>query len=208
MVCRPLCRAWSRCLDHSYHVRGLAYGLRPVSLDDAGFIAELRATGERTQYLHAVDASDEAQRAWIQAYLDRADDYYFVIVRERDGQEEGLVGLYDVDAARRSGEWGRWIVRRGSLAGVESALRLYEFAFDRLSLETVRCRTVSENQQVLSFHDACGLPRVRCLPGFARIGSASYEVIEHQASRATWPALRARLEPKAVALARRVGSSS
>ena len=200
------CHAWSTCLDHSIHVQGLAYGLRPVSLEDAGFIVQLRAAGERTQYLREIEPSAEQQRAWLRAYFQRPDDYYFVIVRQRDGQPEGLVGLYDLDVPRRTGEWGRWIVRPGSLAAVESALRIYEVAFDRVDLEGVRCRTISENHQVVSFHDACGLPRSNHLPGFVRVGSATYDVIEHLATRAAWPALRALLEPKAVALARRVGS--
>lgn len=194
---------------HQYSLNGYAFRLRPVGVDDAEFIVELRAGDpERTRYLHPVPPDVPAQREWLRRYLERENDYYWVIERMASGAAEGLVGVYDVNSAAQTGEWGRWVVRRGSLAAAESAWLVYRAAFEQLKLKSVYCITVAENRRVLSFHDSCGLKRVAVLPAYFTLGGGRrFDAVKHLCEAADWAAVRSRLEPQAELVARRLADS-
>ena len=102
---------------------------------------------------------------------------------------------------------GRWILRTGSLASVESALRIYESAFDYLRLETVCSRTILENRSVVSFHDRCSLSGRVIREGYYSMPERTYGLIEHALNRGDWPRVRQLLEPKAKLIARRIHQS-
>jgi RimJ/RimL family protein N-acetyltransferase len=172
---------------HDIDAEGIAYRLRPVELSDAPFIVALRHTEELDRFLHPISPNVGDQEAYIRSYYERAGDYYFVIERTRDRSPEGTVALYNVDELVRSGEWGRWIVRRGSMAAVESAWLIYRVAFSQLELERVYCRTVAENARVISFHDSCGLRVQRHLPRHFILRGHAYDAVEHEICRSDWP---------------------
>ena len=191
-------------MRHDLHVRGFAFGLRPITLEDAEFIVQLRSDPDRTRFLHPIPLSIEAQRAYLEQYFDRENDYYFVVERDRDSSREGLVGIYHVDPEEGTAEWGRWILRAASLASVESALRTYQAAFECLHLEEVRAHTVVDNRSVVSFHDHCGLRRRAVRRGYYAIGGRTYDVVEHVLNRCDWPHVRQLLEPRARMIAQRI----
>ena len=85
------------------------------------------------------------QERWIEAQRIRAGDYYFVI-ETLDGRWEGVVSLYGIEDA--SGEWGRWILRRGSLAAPASVLLVFHFGFDQLGLRRIYGRTLAGERPV------------------------------------------------------------
>ena len=194
-------------MKHHMHIRGFAFGLRPLAVEDAEFIVELRSDRERTRFLHPIPASVEAQRAYVLEYFERAGDYYFVVERHRDNSREGLVAIYHADLAKRTADWGRWILRPGSLASVECVLRLYEAAFERLQLDEVRSHTYCDNLKVVSFHDRCGLSRRAVLPSYYIVDQVPIDVVEHVLTRSDWPRVKQLLEPKAQAIARRIHHS-
>jgi RimJ/RimL family protein N-acetyltransferase len=195
-------------VKHDLHLRGFAFGLRPITLEDAEFILELRADRQRSRFLHPIALSVEAQRAYLEEYFKREDDYYFVVERQRENSREGLAAIYNVDAQKRSAEWGRWILRPGSLASAESALRIYEAAFDYLHLEEVHCHTISENRAVVSFHDRCGLTRRATLPRYFTIDQMTYDAVEHVLTRQNWPRVRQSMEPIAKMIGERLQDRS
>lgn len=190
-------------MRHDYVMQGPAHRLRPVADEDAAFIVALRSDPALNQYLHRGGASEAAQRGWLAAYYERPGDYYFVVERLDCGAAEGLVSLYDVDARQQTGEWGRWILRPGSLAAVESAWLIYRFGFEQLGLHSVFCRTVAANQRVVSFHDSCGITQRTLLPAQFEIEGTAYDAVEHRVDRAAWPALDTRLGMLARGMARR-----
>jgi len=191
-------------LRHDLHVPGFAFGLRPITLDDAEFIVQLRSDPERTRYLYPIVATVEAQTAHLKEYLEREDDYHFVVERQPGNTREGLVGIYNLNLEERSAEWGRWILRPGSLAAVESALRTYEAAFEHLQLEKVCSHTLVENRSVVSFHDHCGLKRLAIRPDYYSFRGRSYDVVEHVLQRRDWPQVRQLLELLARTIARQL----
>ena len=193
-------------MRHDFSLDGRAFRLRPVGIDDAEFIVELRAGDpERTRFLHPVPPDILAQREWLSRYLERDNDYYWVVEGLATRVAEGLVGIYDVNPVARTGEWGRWVVRKGSLAAPESALLIYRTAFEQLKLTSIYCITVAENRRVLSFHDSCGLKRAATLPAYFTLGGGQrFDAVKHLCEAADWPAVRSRLEPQAELVARRL----
>lgn len=193
-------------MRHDLRIEGFGYRLRPIAVDDSEFVVELRSDPELTRYLHPISGVVADQERWIERYYERPGDYYFVVERRRDARREGTVAVYDEDAAARTAEWGRWIIRPGSLAALESATLVYRAAFDELGLEEVRCLTVADNARVVSFHDSYGLERVGVRTGAVSLGCADYDLVEHRLTRARWVEIRAAAEAKAerVALALRV----
>jgi RimJ/RimL family protein N-acetyltransferase len=191
-------------MRHDYQLQGYAFRLRPVTDADAQLILDLRCDPELSRFLHRTPPARNAQLAWLSAYYDRPGDYYFVVERRRDATPEGLIALYDTDAAAGTAEWGRWILKRGSLAAAESAWLIYRFAFEQLSLARVYCRTVADNAAVVSFHDACGVTHKRRLKQFFELQGHKHDAIEHEVDRQSWPEIAPKLEQPARAVARRL----
>ena len=178
-------------MRHDIHLPGYAFRLRPVREADASYIVDLR--GRAGEYLNRGALSEDAQLRWLVRYFERADDYYFVVESSDGARREGLVGVYDLSAARAEAEWGRWVLEPGSNGAVESALLVYRCAFERLRLERVRCRTLAANAAVVAFHDSCGLVRAAEEVMIEHNGGRS-PAVEHALSRTAWPRTAERLE--------------
>ena len=191
-------------MRHDLILEGHAFRLRPITDEDAVRIVDLRSNPTLNRYLHASAGLVEDQLAWLARYYDRPGDYYFAVEHTADHRFEGLVAIYDIDTCTKSGEWGRWILRQGSLAAVESAWLIYRVGFDLLGLEYVLCRTVAENVRVVSFHDSCGNTERRLLPKHFTLDGHIHDAIEHRLGRQAW----AVIEPNLKKLARLVAGKS
>ncbi|SAL61402.1 GNAT family N-acetyltransferase [Caballeronia telluris] len=191
-------------MRHDISVEGHAFRLRPIADSDAQFVVELRADPALNAYLHAGAQTREQQLAWLSSYYERAGDYYFVVERRDTDTREGVISLYDLDDGARAAEWGRWIIRPGSVAAVESAWLIYRIGLESLGLDAVYCRTVAENAKVVSFHDSCEIAERRVLPRHFEIGGRRVDAVEHQVTRDTWPQIGARLETLVRMVAKRM----
>jgi RimJ/RimL family protein N-acetyltransferase len=196
-------------MRHDIRLAGRVYGLRPVELDDAEFIVALRTCDpQRVRYLHSIPPDTEQQRRWLQSYFERQNDYYFVVENCDSRSRHGLVGIYNIDPVVQTGEWGRWILRPGSFAAVESALLVYEVVFQYLQLRSIYCITIADNLPVVSFHDSCGLTRAAMLPRHFELAGVTYDAVKQVCMRENWPIVRSRLEGQAERIARRVKRAS
>jgi RimJ/RimL family protein N-acetyltransferase len=191
-------------MRHKITIEGFAYRLRPVCDKDAEFIILLRSDPELSRFLHWTSRSLDSQLDWLARYYMRPGDWYFVLERRSDSSTEGLISLYDFDAEQFSAEWGRWILRKGSIAAVESAWLIYRCAFEQLGLREVYCRTVADNESVISFHDSCGLTERRLLPNHFNLNGREQDAVEHRVSDAAWNTLAPRLEHLSQRMARRL----
>lgn len=180
-------------MRHDIRLAGYAFGLRPVKIADAGEIVELRTHPRNARYINTTSVRVADQEAWIARYFDRPGDWYFVLERLSDGRTEGVVGIYGLDSAVMTAEWGRWVLRAGSLAAVECATLVYRASFEVVGLSAVYCRTVADNQQVVSFHDSCGAPRTGYLKGSVTIGDVVHDQVEHRITLQTWQGMAARM---------------
>lgn len=181
-------------MRHDLTIIGSAFRLRPIGDADAFLILELRCNPYLNRYLHATSSTLEDQLAWLASYYERPGDYYFVIERKETGRPEGVISVYDIDPNAACGEWGRWILKPGSLAAVESAWLIYRCAFEQLGLESIYCRTVASNAAVVSFHDSCGIDNRRLLPGHFKLDGHRVDAVEHQVDRQSWVEIGPRME--------------
>lgn len=190
-------------MRHELILEGEAFALRPVESSDSEFIVEIRNDPRLRRFINRGAADPEAQQAWLQSYFEREGDYYFMIVDRHTGAPEGTVAIYDVDAVARTAEWGRWVLRPGSLAAVESALLTYRVGFERLQLEQIYCRTVAANGPVVAFHDSAGLVRSGTLHAHVTLDGITYDSIEHRATPRDLPRIESNLAPLASKIALR-----
>jgi len=181
-------------MRHNLILAGPAFRLRPIGDADAHLLLELRCNPYLNRFLHATSSSLEDQLTWLARYYDRSGDYYFVVERLETGAPEGVISVYDIDFETRSGEWGRWILKPGSLAAVESAWLIYRYSFEQLDLSQVYCRTVADNRPVVSFHDSCGIPQRRLLPGHFDLSGHRIDAVEHLMDRRAWAEISPRLQ--------------
>ncbi|MFQ5644463.1 MAG: GNAT family N-acetyltransferase [Thiogranum sp.] len=184
-------------MDHNITVSGYYFELRPVRLDDAGFMISLRTDPELATYLNPTSDRLEDQQAYLENYFSRPDDYYFIVQDKASGSPEGMLAIYDIDQRTQGAEWGRWILRKNSLAAVESACLVYRAGLEQLGLKELYCRTVARNERVISFHASCGLARARDLPAYVNIDGVSHDSVEQVMDSSSWQSCRQRLEEKA-----------
>lgn len=190
-------------MRHNIKIDGVAYRLRPVTVQDAALIVEMRSDAGLSRFLHPISPLVSDQEEWLGRYFERPNDYYFIVEHIRSGQGEGAVGIYDLDNINKCAEWGRWILRRGSMAALESAILVYRAAFEILGLSSVYCRTVADNTRVVSFHSSFGLVENRRLGNHMDLGEGPVDAVEHRMTSSMWEDLRPSLETKARRLAMR-----
>lgn len=165
-------------MRHSIFVDGYSYCLCPVTTGDAPFIVEVRLEdAEKNRFIHTISSSVSSQKEWIEKYYETPDDYYFVVKNRLTGRKEGLISVYNIK--ERKGEWGRWVIKKDSIAAVESFYLICRIAFEQLNLDEIYSRTIVENQNVINFHDSVNAKRRAVISGCFIIGDNVYDAVEH-----------------------------
>ena len=135
--------------------------LRLIQKSDVDFLLSLRLNQNLNAYLNMVSNDKQLQLSWLTNYKEREKhglDYYFVIVDKELG-DIGLVRVYDIDYANKSFTWGSWIIceeNRPKYAAIESALLVYEFAFNELNLLLAKFDVRNDDTGVIKFHNRFG----------------------------------------------------
>jgi RimJ/RimL family protein N-acetyltransferase len=184
-------------MKHEISVEGHAFRLRPVRRADAEFIVALRR--ERAMYINRGASTKAEQEEWLDQYMTRTGDYFFVAEDKFAGLPHGLIAIYNVNESGGDGEWGRFVVKDGSPAAIETAMLVFGCGIEVLGLKRIYGRTLLENEKVVAFHDSCGLLRMRdkvviIHNGVPRPG------VEHELNPTLWPQVKERLDQ----LARRI----
>lgn len=101
---------------------------------------------------------------WFSEYLDRADDFVFVIVESGSNRPIGQAALYHIDPALGVAEFGRLMI------GEDDALRqgfareatqaLIEYAFEVLRLTSVHLEVRPENERAIRLYESLGFKAV------------------------------------------------
>ena len=190
-------------MKHSYKIDGLTYKLRPIKLEDAQTILDIRLEdAERNQYVHPVKNDVEIEKRWIEAYFERQGDYFFAVINKFTDETEGLIAIYDEKDGRA--EWGRWTIRKGSLAATESVYLLYEIAFSVIGLKELYCRTVADNVAVVEFHKSEGLRFVALHKDCFELNGKKYDAVEQALTVAEYnKSIKSDLYDKALMLFKR-----
>jgi RimJ/RimL family protein N-acetyltransferase len=179
-------------VQHSISLTCVGYRLRPVAIEDAAFIVALRTDPLLNRFVHEISPRVEDQVAWLESYFLRPDDYYFIVEDADSSEPQGTIGLYNLDPDSNCAEWGRWILKRDSMAALESAWLIYEAGFSKLRLASLCSRTLAENLAVVSFHDSFGACRAATLKQHFVVRGEPKAALEHRVTSAEWPTLRTR----------------
>ena len=162
---------------HNIYIEGCHYRLRPITIDDAQFVIDVRnENAERVKYIHATSTDISLQIQWLEKYFNTPDDYYFVIENKLSGFPEGLISLYNIK--NNKGESGRWVIKQDSLAAVESWYLLYRIAFETLCLDEVFCTVVTDNKPVVAFHKSVKQKIREIKPDFYSLNNNTYDAVE------------------------------
>jgi RimJ/RimL family protein N-acetyltransferase len=190
-------------MKHSLSIDGYSCRLRPVSVEDAAFVVETRLEdGERNKFIHQISPDISLQQAWIEKYYTIPNDYYFVVENTLTGLPEGLISLYNMD--HNKAEWGRWVMKKTSLAATESFYLICRIAFEQLNLDEVYSMTIEDNKTVVAFHDAMSAERRRVIPQCFTINNTSYTAVEHVVTRSCFfDIIQPRLEKALLFLSKR-----
>ena len=157
---------------------GFCYRLRPVKRTDAQFIIDIRLEdAERNRFIHSISPNINEQKVWLERYFDRDGDFYFVIENRITGKREGLIAFYNEKNGKA--EWGRWILKKGSLSAAESVYLLYRIAFEQVGLQELYCRTIVDNTATVSFHNEINELTKTIYHQNVELDGIFYDTIEH-----------------------------
>jgi RimJ/RimL family protein N-acetyltransferase len=187
-------------MKHDLVIEGFGFRLRPVCLDDAAFILQLRSEGERTRFVHPVSSQVEDQEDWIRRYLIREGDFYFIIENTHTDDAEGTISIYDVSVEEKCGEVGRWIVTPNSAAAFASVVLAWELAFEMLGLDMFYTRTLVINAKVIAFLNYFKLENCGVIPERVQLRGSEHEQVEYRMTRATWFKRKDKLREKVARL--------
>ena len=181
-------------MEHSFQAEGFGVRLRPVRMEDAAFIVWLRNL-EHAKGRVGDSATDVAgQQAWLNAYLAREGDYYF-IVETSGGNPVGTHGIYDVLGT--SAEHGRFIIRPEVPAAIPCLMIGFDLAFGRMGLTELRGTVVATNHTVISLNRKLGCRQIKVEPGGRVIGSKAVDMVHFVLSPDDWSKAGERLVPLA-----------
>lgn len=147
-------------------ILGKNINLRPVEIEDASFILELRMQTDKTQFLSPVENDLAKQQAWLKTYKQKEQaglEYYFVI-ESKQAENLGLVRVYDLQPD--SFCWGSWLIKGTApkTTAIESALLVYEFGFGfkfgMLQYKQAHFDVRKGNDRVIAFHTRFGAKTV------------------------------------------------
>ncbi len=179
-------------MRHNLSLTCVRFRLRPVRLEDAPFIVKLRKDPLLSRFMHEISGNVEDQATWIERYFERSGDYYFIVEDAHSGEAHGTIGLYEVADDASQALFGRWIIRRGSMAALESAWLIYEAGFTLLGVGSIYTLALAQNLPVISFHDTFGASRIAVIDGRFRVRGELHSAVEHRINAAAWPAIGAR----------------
>ncbi len=139
-------------------ISGKYIDLRTVVESDAHFIFTLRQDREKTKYLSSIQGTVQDQIDWIRKYKIReaAKKEYYFIIESKSQESLGLVRIYDFKDDSFS--WGSWLIKDNApkFTAIESALLIYQFAFDVLKFTQSHFEVQKGNDKVIAFHQRFG----------------------------------------------------
>ena len=153
-------------VQHNLSIRYTAYpklysvSIREVEIDDASFILKLRLDESYSKYISKVSDEVSAQENYIRQYLKSnicgRDSFYFILTNTSTGERCGTVRIYNFKDD--TFEWGSWILddNKTRYAAMETAVLIYEFAFNTLGFGKSEFEVDRNNEKVVSYHIKSG----------------------------------------------------
>ena len=184
-------------MNHSIVAEGYGVRVRPVRMDDAGFIVWLRNL-ENTKGMVGDSATDTAsQEKWLRDYFERDGDYYFVL-ETACGIPVGTYGFYNL--TKECVDIGRWIVWPESSAAVPSVLIGIDIGFQRLGARKIHLTVVTTNERAIKLYYWMGFRKTHIETDAQIINGKPVDLMHMEMDEEDWAGGRKRLLPVAVML--------
>lgn len=179
-------------MKHLTVLTGYGCRLRPVEIKDAQTIIDLRRSPFALPFLGDTSPNVHDQEVWLEQYLLRQGDYYWMIEDEGlGGLIVGTFSLYDVSG--RVGTVGRWVQSPDAIfSAVAPTLLVYQYAFDVLGLEKLVFNVVSLNKKVLRFHRLLGERETHFEKACQKINGQFIDLTWFEVTKREWPAMFAK----------------
>lgn len=141
---------------------GKLINLKPVRVEDAEFILELRQDENLNRYISSTSPSLQNQREWIKNYLERENEgkeFYF-IVEDKNFNPCGTVRLYNIQD--KEATWGSFMLNssRPEGASYEVIELSLNFGFEKLNLEKILLDVRKDNSKAIHIYEKFGFSRV------------------------------------------------
>jgi len=178
-------------MKHNIFLEGWGCRLRPVALEDAEFIVNIRNESFAKGCINATGQSVADQKKWLESYFLRSGDFYWIIENTEGKGRIGTIGLYDI--VGKEGMPGRWVMLPDAkfLASAPVTL-VYEFAFEKIGLKRLLMDVVDSNKKVLKFHDLYGASRISYCPDKYLSQASPFQFIWFEITSEIWPRLKAK----------------
>jgi RimJ/RimL family protein N-acetyltransferase len=149
--------------------------LRLLEKEDLSLILGWRNQDHvRTRFIHSEIIRPEQHENWFEQYLQRDDDYLFVIEEIRYLRKPvGQVSIYKIDWERKRAEFGRLLIGEKDAAGkgIASAATnlILDFAFKTLQLDEIELLVKSDNEEAIRIYQDCGFREVQESEGLKKM---------------------------------------
>jgi RimJ/RimL family protein N-acetyltransferase len=119
----------------------------------------------RKWFIHSEVLSINQHQEWFDGYLQRDNDYLFIIEETRDvNKPVGQLSLYNIDWASNCAEYGRLLIgeadARGKGIAQEASFLLLHYAFKELKLKEIELAVSNDNKPAIAVYRACGFQEV------------------------------------------------
>lgn len=178
-------------------LKGYGCQLRPVGIDDAEFIVNLRNQPFAKGTIHETSTSVEAQKAWISSWQTRENDYYWIIEDERLAKRIGTIGFYDIDLVNNEGMPGRWVMLpQANINIMAPVFLMYEYIFESLKIARIIIDVVATNKKVLRFHKLYGATQIETPTKYLGVASElGLPMVWFELKSSQWSEIAARWKP-------------
>jgi RimJ/RimL family protein N-acetyltransferase len=137
----------------------LGTSLRPICVEDAEFVLELRNNDTLNRHISSTSTSVSSQKQWIRDYLVRYEsgqEAYFIIVN--GGKPRGTIRIYNYDARSSTTTYGSWLLAPDSPASCafSSTILNHDLCFNVLKFTRIVFDVRTDNKSVWRFHEGVG----------------------------------------------------
>lgn len=166
-------------------LEGYGVRLRPVTVDDAGFILELRNMPHAQGKIGELNITEEEERRWLEKNILNPYDYFFIIETQAK-VKLGSIGVYDIDFSLKTAEVGRVVTIPGSHKYIPARTMLNDFCFNDLSLDVIKSYVVSTNTRIINYNKQFGAQCVGILKNAKIISGRSVDMAYFELKRDVW----------------------
>lgn len=131
-------------------LRGYGIQLRPVNVNDASFILDLRNMPHAQNNIPSLNITLEQEQHWLSKNIHDPNDYFYII-ESYSGKKLGTISVYSIDYKNHVAEEGRLVILPISLAMVPAFILLFDFCFYTLQLALLTSWCVATNKKMIAF---------------------------------------------------------